>query len=60
MPLIEGHYTVDGFYEAIDDAIDDAWENFLNQASCHFRPELEALRDDFGLEPIEEDDVLPF
>jgi hypothetical protein len=59
MSLIEGHYTVDGFYEAIDDAIDDAWENFLNQASCHFRPEPEALRDDLGLEPVE-DDVLPF
>lgn len=40
--------------------IDDAWENFLNQASCHFHPELEALVDDLGLEPIEEDDVLPF
>ena len=21
--------------------IDDAWENFLNQASCHFHPELD-------------------
>lgn len=60
MPLIEGHYTVDGFYEAIDDVIEEAWENFLNQASCHFHPELEALMDDLGLEPIEEDDVLPF
>ena len=60
MPLIEGHYTVDSFYEAIDDAIEEAWDNFLNQASCHFHPELEALMDDLGLEPIEEDDVLPF
>jgi hemerythrin len=59
MSLIEGHYTVDGFYEAIDDAIDEAWENFLSQASCHFHTELEALMDDLGLEPIE-DDVLPF
>ena len=60
MPLIEGHYTVDGFYEAIDDVIEEAWERFLNQASCHFYPELEALMDDLGLEPIEDDDVLPF
>jgi len=69
MPLIEGHYTVDGFYEAIDDAIEEAWEDFLNQASCHFRPELM----DCGAVEIEdfeeyennypqpdEDDDLPF
>lgn len=50
MPLIEGHYTVDGFYEAID----DAWEDFLNQASCHFNPTL------MDGPQSDEDDVLPF
>ena len=60
MQPIEGHYTVDGFYEAIEDDIDEAWENFLNQASCHFHPELEALIEDLDLVPVDEDDVLPF
>lgn len=40
--------------------IDDAWENFLYQASCHFHPELEALIEDLDLVPVDEDDVLPF
>ena len=40
--------------------IDDAWENFLYQASCHFHPELEALTKDLDLVPVNEDDVLPF
>ena len=60
MPLIEGHYTVDGFYEAIDDVIEEAWERFLNQASCHFHPELEALTKDLDLVPVEDDIELPF
>lgn len=49
--------------------IDDAWEYFLNQASCHFRPELmdcgaveiedfEEYENDYP-QP-DEDDVLPF
>lgn len=53
MQPIEGHYTVGGFYEAIENDIDDAWENFLNQASCHFNS---ILMDG----PIEEDDDFPF
>ena len=40
--------------------IDDAWENFLYQASCHFHPELEALTKDLDLVPVNEDGVLPF
>lgn len=40
--------------------IDEAWENFLNQASCHFHPELEALTKDLDLVPVNEDDDLPF
>lgn len=40
MPLIEGHYTVDGFYEAISDCIDDAWENFLESAAHHHNASL--------------------
>lgn len=54
MPLIKGHYTVDGFYEAIEDAVDEAWEEFLNMASCHFNPTL------LNGPSIEEDDDLPF
>ena len=29
------------FTEALLDEIEDQWENFLNQASCHFHPELD-------------------
>ena len=53
MPLIEGHYTVDGFYEAISDCIDDAWEDFLEAAACHHNATLMNG-------PTEEDDDLPF
>lgn len=48
------------FTEALLDDIEDQWENFLNQASCHFHPELEALTKDLDLVPVYEDDVLPF
>lgn len=48
------------FTEALLDDIEDQWENFLNQAAHHFHPELMALVNDLDLEPVEEDDVLPF
>lgn len=49
---------IDTPYIPVD--IDDAWEDFLAHASCHFHPELEALAEDLELVPIDEDDVLPW
>ena len=48
------------FTEALLDDIEDQWENFLNQASCHFHPELMALVNDLDLVPVEDDIELPW
>lgn len=57
MDIQENAFTealLDDIEDGASRDIDDAWENFLDQASCHFNPILMN-----GPQP-DEDEILPF